>query len=180
MTDKPAPEFTDYTAYTERRNADHRHAITLVTTGRAMELVALLANYAEPFRTAFGALSYALQYSPYDRPRPGGYISPKQACAILAGIGSAQPEDADAVIRAFMEPLPCKPEGQATHWPINRSPDQSGEDCVWGLVIGIERGWFAYNRAGFLQWTIAGRNLYGAGAASTFVESDTGQGAFSF
>lgn len=175
-----APEFTSYAAYTERRNADHRHAIDLVTTGREMELVAVLPTYAEPVRTALGAIRYALHYSPHDRPDMSGYITPKQARNILEGIGSVQPEDLQALVLKFMEPAPCKPHDQATYWPINKGREQHREDCVWGLVIGIERGWFAYDRGGCLHWSLVGRDLYAAGAAPLFVESETGQGAFAF
>jgi len=47
------------------------------------------------------------------------------------------------------------------------------------LIHGIEDGWFAHDRSGFLHWTEQGRERYAAGDADIFTTA-TGQGAFAF
>jgi len=47
------------------------------------------------------------------------------------------------------------------------------------LIHGIEDGWFAHDRSGFLHWTEQGRERYDAEEAVTF-NTASGQGAFAF
>ena len=93
--------------------------------------------------------------------------------------GAEEPTDAPAILREFMQPMVCKSDREAERWPINHSGAAGRTDRAWGRIIGIDRGWFGYDRSGFLQWTPAGRDRYEAGDAPTFVEA-TGQAAFTF
>lgn len=49
----------------------------------------------------------------------------------------------------------------------------------WGFILGIEDGWFRYDRVGFLQWSALGRKRYAAGDSNTYIEA-SGQAAFAF
>ena len=157
-------------------NEQHRTAIDLVTTGKVLELID--RDDLNP-RIVFGALCFGLWYSHHDDRKAKGYITTEQARAVLNAYGADEPDDHAANLLAFMEPSPCKQERGATHWPINRGPEQAAADQAWGMVQGIERGWFAYARAGFLHWSVAGRDRYAVGTADTFVEA-SGQSAFAF
>lgn len=160
-------------------NADWRHAIDLVTTGRAIELADAMPTYERFAWTAFGALAYALEYSPHDRKPAKGNISTREARAALAAIDSDEPDDKGVLLQLFAPPTLCHMQ-QGPVWAVNRGREQHPEDKAWGLVVGIERGWFAYDRGGYLRWTAKGRDLHAAGGAASFVESDTGQSAFTF
>lgn len=46
-------------------------------------------------------------------------------------------------------------------------------------ILGIDAGWFARDRGGFLQWTQAGRDRFAAGTSVTYTEA-SGQSAFAF
>src|SRR3546814_3285974 len=65
-------------------------------------------------------------------------------------MGATEPDDIGAMLRAFSKPMICRQENGREHWPINGGPD-CAEDEAWGIILGIERGWFRHDRAGFLQ-----------------------------
>jgi hypothetical protein len=79
---------------------------------------------------------------------------------------------------AFSTPCACKPDTGTVHWPINHF-GLPANDVAWALIHGIEDGWFAHDRSGFLHWTGQGRDRHAAGEADTFTTT-TGQGAFAF
>ena len=152
-------------------------AIDCVTGGR----VSALSTASDiDLDTICQALNYGLSYSRHDDPKRSGYITTAQTRAVLQARDSTAPAEAGSLIVTFMRPMSVRPEGQAIHWPINRGRDQSSKLAAWGLIVGIERGWFSYDRAGFLQWSQAGRDRYEAGDSSVIVDSLTGQSAFAF
>lgn len=125
------------------------------------------------------ALNYGLSYTHHADRKRSGYITPQQARAVLKTRGSAEPNDPPIRPTDFSQPHLCKPDHSAAHWPINTPYQYPRERAVWGLILGIERGWFAYDRGGFLQWSEAGRDRYASGGTVT-VNSRTGQSAFDF
>ena len=157
-------------------NTEYRFAIRCVTEGRA----SALSSADLDTETACSALHYGLLYSRHDDSKASGYVSPAEARAILKGRQCAEPPEAVQPHSTFMHPHPVKPEGRKEHWPINAVYGTDRRLIVWGLIHGIERGWFAYDRAGFLYWTPAGRDRYAAGDSTTLIDSLTGQSAFAF
>ena len=158
-------------------DAAWRFAVDCVMQGRCAALAD--ADHLEP-RLVFQALNYGLSYSRHDDPKGSGYITTAEARTVMEAWDSAAPAEAGPILTGFMRPMSVKPEGRAVHWPINRGHDQTAELAAWGLILGIERGWFSYDRAGFLQWSQAGRDRYAAGDAAVVVDSITGQSAFAF
>lgn len=158
-------------------HAAYRFAIDCVTGGR----VSALSTAPEiETRTVCQALNYGLSYSRHDDRKASGYIRPAEARAVLQARGCAEPPEAGQPHRVFMQPQPVKPEGRKEHWPINAAYNVPSAAAVWGLILGIERGWFAYDRAGFLHWTPAGRDRFAAADSPVVVDSATGQAAFAF
>ena len=153
-----------------------RYALDCVTEGRAADLVE-----AEGIDLSMvsQALHYGLTCTHHADRKRSGYIGTKDARAVLAARGSVEPEVA-AALAAFSQPHPCKPEGQREKWPINRTYPLLREHAVWGLILGIERGWFVYDRAGYLEWSSVGRDRYAAGDSAIVVDSVTGQSGFAF
>lgn len=153
------------------------HAVDLVSAGQWRELLA-----TRQFTTdadIAGAVAYGLDYSSQEEGRKrNGHITTAEAREMMRAIGVDEPTDTAGLLREFMRPTPCKSDGSAERWPINQM-GAGRIDRAWGRIIGIERGWFGYDRSGFLQWTPAGRDRYEAGDAPTFVET-TGQAAFAF
>lgn len=90
----------------------------------------------------------------------------------------AEPGERSAVIRAFSAPSVCRPDKGAEHWPINTGR-QRPEDATWGMIFGIEDGWFRYDRPGFLQWSELDQERYPAGKSATYTQA-SGQTAFAF
>lgn len=154
------------------------HAVDLISAGMWRELLAT-RRFTTPANIA-GAVAYGLDYSSHHEGRKrNGHITTAEAREIMRAIGVDEPTDANAILREFMRPTACKSDGSAERWPINHAGAEARQDRAWGRIIGIERGWFGYDRAGFLQWTPAGRDRYDVGDAPTFVEA-TGQGGFAF
>ena len=101
-------------------------------------------------------MSYGLQYSPYQGKKRTGHVSTAEAREIMAFLESEQPTDRDSIIRKhFMPPSPHKSEKGTERCPINH---YSGDQALtaWGFILAIEAGWFAHDRAGFLEWTKRG------------------------
>ena len=98
---------------------------------------------------------------------------------VLHQVGAEQPRDPIALLRQFLPPSEYTYEGRRI-CPINITRtlhEQPGRES-WGLLVGIEAAWFAYDRSGHLQWTASGRNVFEAGR-HTHVEP-SGQHAFQF
>ena len=119
-----------------------------------------------------GAVTYGLDYSPYEGERRCGHVSVAEARTIMAAIGYAEPAERLAVFRQLAAPSSCSSEKGAVRWPINSGLASDGASRAWGRIFGIE--------AGFLQWTALGRDAHAAGDDLTFTEQKTGQGAVAF
>lgn len=126
------------------------------------------------------AVAYGLTYSAHDDNRASGHISTASAREILKTIGSVEPIDKAAILQGFLKPSPCQPDKGPERWPVNQNHQDKHFAPAWGMVFGIEGGWFKHDRSGHLQWTELGRAKFKAGGEITFIENNTGQGAFSF
>lgn len=155
----------------------YRAAIRCVTEGRVSDLHDRAAYDTD---TACAALHYALLYSHHEDRKASGYVSPAEARATLKAHECPEPPEAAQLHRVFMTPSMVKPEGSKAHWPINAAYPTPRSTVVWGLIVGIERGAFAYDRSGFLHWTDTGRDRFAAGDSPVLVEAATGQVAFAF
>lgn len=124
------------------------------------------------------AVAYGCRYSHHEDKKGGGYITTVEARAIMREMGATDPDDRSAAIRAFSKPTVCRQENGSDHWPINRGP-MCAEDEAWGMIVGIEDGWFRHDRSGYLQWSQLGRDRYAAGDSASFTET-SGQTAFAF
>src|SRR3546814_20933903 len=83
-------------------------------------------------------------------------------------MGATEPTDRAALLRSFSAPSPCQQERGAEHWPINlHGPCAEVEG--WSFIIGIEDGWFSYDRSGHLQWSGYGERRVGKRVAVSVV-----------
>ena len=160
----PAGAPNEY-GYSDASKGQWWHAVDLVSCGHWRELLDT-ARFTAPQHIA-GAVSYGLDYSPHDGKKRNGYISTREAREIMKAINSPEFEDRDAIITAqFCLPSPHKQEKGSITWPINtRAGDQEAK--AWGRILGIEAGYFAHNRAGFLNWTERGRHRFPAAERGT-------------
>lgn len=161
--------------YSQCRNFQWFHAIDPVCAGRWRELLET-AEFTTP-RDIFNAVVFGLQSSHHSGARKG-YLTVAEARAIMEELGASEPDSRSAALLELDEPMPCRLDDKAMRWPINGKAS-SPEDTAWSAIIGIEEGWFEYDRAGFLNWSEKGRDRYAAGDASIYVEA-TGQAAFAF
>ena len=162
--------------YTSAPTARWWHAVDLVSAGKWRELLAT-QEFTEP-ACIMNAVTYGCRYSRHDDKRAAGYITTAEAREMMREIGATEPGGRSAVIRAFSAPSVCRPDKGAEHWPINTGR-QCAEDAAWGMIFGIEDGWFRYDRSGFLQWSELGRERYVAGESATYTQA-SGQTAFAF
>lgn len=156
------------------------HAVDLVTAGQWRAL--LETSDFTTTRSIFNAVDFGLRYSDHrEGGKRHGHLSTIEARQIMDELGATEPDDRASIIRELGKPSAVNPEGKkgGEHWPINGKAS-SPEDQAWAFIFGIEDGWFEYDRAGFLQWSVKGRDRYSAGDASTYVEAKTGQAAFAF
>ena len=153
------------------------HACDLICAGQWRALLET-AGYTTP-GDVFRAVATGLRYSP-DRGtgKRQGHLSIADARTIMDELGASEPDDRAAIIRDLLEPSPCRSDDKAVFWPINGSASSS-EDDAWTFILGIEDGWFEYDRSGHLQWSELGRNRHAAGTKQTYVEA-SGQAAFAF
>ena len=95
-------------------------------------------------------------------------ISTVEAREILAALGCTEPVDGSVgVLATYGLPQNC-PQGDGKkardHWPVNHARRLETEaDYVadaWARVHGLEGGWFAPDRAGFVAWTVKGREWW--------------------
>ncbi|WP_430442293.1 hypothetical protein [Shinella sp.] len=152
------------------------HAVDLVTAGKWRELLAT-REFTAP-ECIMNAVAYGCRYSHHEDRRAAGYITIAEARAVMREFGATEPAERGAIIRSFSAPSVCRQEKGAEHWPINTGR-QCAEDIAWGMIFGIEDGWFRYDRAGFLQWSELGRERYAAGDSATYMQA-SGQAAFAF
>lgn len=152
------------------------HAVDLVTAGKWRELLQTQA-FTEP-ACIMQAVSFGCRYTHHEDRKASGYLSVAEAREIMCAVGASEPEDRGATVRAFTAPSPCRQDKGSEHWPINAGR-LCAEDEAWGFIFGIEDGWFRYDRSGFLQWSVIGRERYAAGDSATYTEA-SGQAAFAF
>lgn len=152
------------------------HAVDLVSAGMWRELLETRRFTTDD--DIAGAVCYGMDYSPHDSERDG-HISTAEAREIMAAIGAEEPEDRTALLLDMADPRPCEQEKGQVRWPINSGYDTDAETRAWGRIFGIESGWFARDRGGFLQWTQTGRDRFAAGDSATYTEAG-GQSAFAF
>jgi len=154
------------------------HAVDLVTAGNWRELIETRRFTTDD--DIARAVAYGLSHSPANGESGRGYLTAKDARALLNANGSVEPTDRLGLLHYFAPPLLCRQDSGRDRWPINETVSMDAASAAWGRVLGIECGWFAYDRAGFLVWKAKGRDLFAAGPNSTFIEVATGQGAFAF
>ncbi|MDP3549328.1 MAG: hypothetical protein Q8R81_02920 [Novosphingobium sp.] len=150
------------------------HAVDLVSAGQWRALLETRRFTTD--EDIARAVAYGLSYSAHGGKRQG-YLSVSEARTIMGAMNAAEPAERCGLL-AFSRPMPCQPGKAPAHWPINH-PALAANDVAWALIHGIESGWLAHDRAGFLHWTEAGRERDAAGEAETFVTA-SGQGAFAF
>jgi len=158
----------------QARTGQWWHAVDLVIAGQWRALLD-----TREYTTAEDiarAVAYGLTYSRHDG-KPTGYLSPLAARAIMAAIDTHEPASRRGIM-SFSTPSACMPDTGTVQWPVNY-PGLPANDVAWALIHGIEDGWFAHDRSGFLHWTEQGRERYAAGEADTFTTAN-GQGAFAF
>lgn len=150
------------------------HAVDLVSAGCWRELLET-RRFTTP-DDIIRAVAYGCRYSGNDRSR-SGHLDIGEARTILRAVDALEPPERLDNLRQFSAPRPCQPDGRSAHWPIN-APKMAVQDTAWGLVHGIEEGWFLY-RGGHLQWSPLGIARHSADANQAFADR-SGQIAFSF
>ena len=152
------------------------HAVDLMNAGQWRELLA--TRHFTSAEAIAGATAFALGSSRGAKMDGCGALSVSDARQVMAAIGSPEPADITAALLAVTKPCPVRPDSGPDYWPIN----DSGHDdaSAWLRIIGLERGWFDYDRSGRLTWTQAGRDRYAGGGRSSYTEAKTGQCAFAF
>lgn len=168
---------TNAYGYTERPKGAWFHAVDLVCAGMWRELIET-QDFTDP-ASIFRAIVYGCRHSHHENRAAKGYLTTSQARHIMRELGACEPDDRAAIIRQFGAPSLCKQDSGSEYWPINIGPGIVAEDQAWAIIHGIEDGWFAHDRAGFLQWTQLGRDRFTAGEAASYTEM-SGQAAFAF
>lgn len=164
--------------YSKCRTGLWWHAVDLISEGQWRALLDT-AEFTTP-GDIFNAVAYGLRYSGYDDERKrNGHISTAEARTIMAELGATEPDQRATLLHELSPPMSCNPDGRGEHWPINGRAS-SAEDHAWSFILGIEDGWFEYDRSGHLVWSKYGRDRHAAGDAKTYVESGTGQIALAF
>lgn len=157
-----------------QRNAQWWHAVDLVSSGHWRELIET-RQFTTPDLIA-GAIVYALNHRGDD----GARLTTKNAREMLAAIGFAEPAAKVAHLCSVLSGPLYETHSSGQSWFVRCAIGSGSGDRAWGLVLGLEAGWFAYDRAGFLCWSEMGRDSFAAGPADTFTERATGQLAFAF
>ena len=131
------------------------HAVDLISRRMSRELLDT-ARFTTPEHIAC-AVSYGLDYSPHEGKKRMGYISAKDAREVMDAIDAPEPQDMDGLIKQhFLPPAETDP----SRWPINQAVRDQPYANAWGHILGIEAGYFAHDRAGFLGWTALGRERF--------------------
>jgi len=136
------------------------HAVDLITTGHWRDLLET-AQFTTAEHIA-RAVAHGMTFSPQEDKKRNGYISTVEAREIMAFLKIPEPAAQDSITReCFMSPSSVKSEKGVESWPVNEIA-QGTYPNAWGHILGIEAGWFAYDRAGFLGWTKVGRDRFPA------------------
>ncbi|ALR23157.1 hypothetical protein [Sphingobium baderi] len=162
--------------YTTAPTARWWHAVDLISAGKWRELLDT-QDFTEP-RCIMRAVAYGCRYSHHEDKKAAGYITTAEAREIMREVGATEPDERSAAILAFSAPSPCRQDTGSEHWPINHGR-LCAEDVAWGMIHGIEDGWFRHDRSGHLQWSELGRERYAAGDSAIYTEA-SGQAAFAF
>lgn len=132
-----------------------------------------MSNLANKIATMFNQ-SLAL----YDGERES--LNKKIRCWVemLANVGAARPKAEAALIFNASEPFPAYMECGAVLWHVRVPVEPTTAFFV--KVVGLERGWFTYDRNGFLVWTDYGRTIRASDPASGIMEEADGQLGLAF
>lgn len=163
--------------YTERGKGAWFHAVDLICEGMVQELIET-QGFTDP-ASIFRAVVHGCRHSHHESKAGKGYITTGQARQIMQALAACEPSDRAGFIRRFSAPILSMQDSGSEYWPINIGPGLAAEDQAWAIIHGIEDGWFAHDRAGFLQWTRLGRDRFAAGEAASYTEK-SGQAAFEF
>lgn len=83
---------------------------------------------------------------------------------LAASSGAGQDEGAPKPIpRAPFPPFGGRKFAMVAVLRVAVSARLGAETVAWGMIFGIEDGWFRHDRAGFFQWSDLGRERYAAG-----------------
>lgn len=162
--------------YSSAPTARWWHAVDLIMAGNWRELLAT-REFTEP-HCILQAVAFGCRYSHHENKKASGYISIAEAREVMRAVGAIEPGQRGVIIRSFSAPSVCRQDKGAEHWPINTG-SLCAQDVAWGMIFGIEDGWFRYDRSGFLQWSEQGRERYAAGDSATYTQT-SGQAAFAF
>lgn len=163
--------------YSSARTAQWWHAVDLISEGHWHGLIdtAQFTTPANIFRSIIFGLRYSSQQD--DRSR-NGYLALRDARTMMSFLGATEPSDRTTIVRTLCAPTLNSTDRKTEHWPVNTG-GTCAEDNAWAVIIGLEDGWLAYDRAGFLEWSDSGRARYAAPDGSSYAEAD-GQMAFGF
>ena len=146
--------------YSKTRLATYWHAVDLVSVGRWQTMLD-----TRRFTTSCDmvmAVSYGLRYCGTRRRRHSPHLTSHDARQVMAAVGAPQPNDWRSLLSVFLTPASVTSE-ETTRWPINCLGSEAAA-AAWGMIVGVEEGWFSYSRNGFLEWTQAGRDRHLANA----------------
>lgn len=160
--------------YTKQSTAQWWHAVDLVSSGHWRELIQT-QQFTTPELIA-NAIVYGLDH----RCDEGRGITTADARVMMAALGFAQPDAAAAHLASALEAPRHENTSTGKSWSVRCIHGTASPDRAWSRILGLELGWFAYERAGFICWTQKGRDRFAAGPGDTFTESATGQIAFAF
>jgi hypothetical protein len=149
------------------------HAVDLISAGLWRELIQT-QHFTTPALIA-QAVAFGLDHR--SETRPG--MTTADARVVMLALDFAEP-DAVAHLCEVMEKPQLHTHSNGKSWSVRANHGTRGAAKTWGLILGLELGWFVYDRSGFLAWTQKGRDRFEAGNADTFTESATGQIAFAF
>lgn len=149
------------------------HAVDLVSSGHWRELI-----QTQQFTTP-ALIAQAVGFGLDHRPDASRGMTTADARVVMLALDFAEP-DAVAHLCEVMEKPQLHTHSNGKSWTVRANHGTRGAAKTWGLILGLELGWFVYDRSGFLAWTQKGRDRFEAGNADTFTESATGQIAFAF
>lgn len=159
----------------EGQHASWHHAVDLVSAGLWRELLD-----TREF-TSSDLIANAVCFSLSSKGGSDGkHLAIADAREILSEIGFAAPAEAVGHMCAHLEAPELKTHSNGSAWFVSSPHGTASADRAWSLVLGLEAGWLAHDRSGWLCWTQKGRDRFAAGPADTFTESATGQIAFAF
>lgn len=163
--------------YSSARTAQWWHAVDLIIEG-CWESLLDTERFTTP-ANIFRSIIFGLRYSSQqDDRRRNGYLALRDARTMMSFLGATEPSDRTTIVRTLCAPTLNSTDRKTEHWPVNTG-GTCAEDNAWAVIIGLEDGWLAYDRAGFLEWSDSGRARYAAPDGSSYADAD-GQMAFGF